>query len=116
MIDEWNRKLPRDQAGFERGANENANRRRGQAERRQKILDDELDRELEDTFPGSDPVAVTQPPHGALDKRKPKTADHNDNVIPLIQCDIWELGSERGVTRGRKIIEYILRQISPGTR
>jgi hypothetical protein len=26
---------------------------------------------LEDTFPGSDPVAVTQPPHSARDKRRP---------------------------------------------
>jgi hypothetical protein len=38
---------------------------------RRKMLDQALDCGLEDTFPGSDPVAVTQPPHSALDKHKP---------------------------------------------
>ena len=38
---------------------------------RQKALDDALDRGLQDTFPGSDPVAVTQPPPSARDKNKP---------------------------------------------
>ena len=31
-------------------------------------LEEALDRGLEDTFPASDPVAVTQPPHSACDK------------------------------------------------
>jgi hypothetical protein len=36
---------------------------------RKKRLDDALDRGLEETFPGSDPVSVTQPPHSPYDKR-----------------------------------------------
>jgi len=32
-------------------------------------LDDALERGLEDSFPGSDPVAITQPPHSARDKK-----------------------------------------------
>ncbi len=33
-------------------------------------LDKELDRGLEESFPGSDPVAVTQPPHSPHDRRE----------------------------------------------
>lgn len=39
--------------------------------KRQKALDDALDRGLQDSFPGSDPVAVTQPPPSARDKHRP---------------------------------------------
>ena len=39
------------------------------AEKRKKSLDDKLDRGLEETFPGSDPVSITQPPPNARDKR-----------------------------------------------
>ncbi len=39
--------------------------------KRKQALDDRLDRGLEDSFPGSDPVAVTQPPASARDKRMP---------------------------------------------
>jgi hypothetical protein len=35
---------------------------------RKKTLDEALERGLEDTFPGSDPVAVTQPAPSACDK------------------------------------------------
>jgi hypothetical protein len=35
---------------------------------RKKRLDDALDLGLEETFPGSDPVAVTQPPHSPYDR------------------------------------------------
>lgn len=45
-------------------------RRERDAERR-KRLDEALDCGLEGTFPGSDPVAVTQPPPSACDKRNP---------------------------------------------
>jgi len=34
-------------------------------------LDEQLETGLEDSFPGSDPVAVTQPPHSRYDRRKP---------------------------------------------
>jgi hypothetical protein len=37
-------------------------------EERKKKLDEALDRGLKDSFPGSDPVAVTQPPHSKRDK------------------------------------------------
>jgi len=36
-----------------------------------KALDEALDLGLEETFPGSDPVAVTQPTRSAGDKCKP---------------------------------------------
>ena len=36
-----------------------------------KSLDDALESGLEDSFPGSDPVAVTQPPPSSHDKHKP---------------------------------------------
>lgn len=39
------------------------------AEKRKKSLDDKLDQGLEETFPGSDPVSITQPPPTAPDKR-----------------------------------------------
>ena len=40
------------------------------AEKRKKSLDDKLEQGLEETFPGSDPVSITQPPHNARDKRE----------------------------------------------
>jgi hypothetical protein len=49
---------------------DSAKRRERDAKRKQK-LDEQLDQGLEDTFPGSDPVAVTQPPHSAYDRRRP---------------------------------------------
>jgi hypothetical protein len=39
-------------------------------EERKKALDAKLERGLEETFPGSDPVAITQPPSHARDKHK----------------------------------------------
>ena len=35
-------------------------------------LDDALETGLEDSFPGSDPVSVTQPPHSVRDKHEAK--------------------------------------------
>jgi hypothetical protein len=35
-----------------------------------KTLDDKLEQGLEESFPGSDPVAITQPPPSSRDKRK----------------------------------------------
>jgi hypothetical protein len=46
-------------------------RRREQDASRKKKLDDALDLGLEDTFPGSDPVSVTQPPSSPYDKYSP---------------------------------------------
>ena len=48
-------------------------------ERKDERLNDALERGLEDTFPGSDPVSVVQPPPSARDKhevQKRKTPVH----------------------------------------
>lgn len=73
IMDEWdkNRSLQPDAGGFQRGGNDHDRKRRGQNERRER-LDDALERGLEDTFPGSDPVSVIQPPGSAYDKNEAK--------------------------------------------
>ena len=43
-------------------------------ERKNERLDDALERGLEDTFPGSDPVSVVQPPPSARDKHEVQSA------------------------------------------
>jgi hypothetical protein len=45
--------------------------RREQDVKAKKALEEQLDTGLEDTFPASDPVAVTQPPHSPQDRHKP---------------------------------------------
>jgi hypothetical protein len=72
IMDEWNRNrlLQPGHADLAREQKEKAERRRMREEKRKEELDHSLDRGLEDTFPGSDPVALTQPPHSARDKRK----------------------------------------------
>jgi hypothetical protein len=50
-----------------RGAEEGKTAR---AEKHKKSLDDKLEQGLEETFPGSDPVSITQPPPTARDKRE----------------------------------------------
>jgi hypothetical protein len=73
MMDEANRNrsLQADQGHFAREQEDRAEKRRKREERRKEELDDSLDRGLEDTFPASDPVAITQPPHSARDKHRP---------------------------------------------
>jgi hypothetical protein len=73
MMEEWNknRSLRPDRTELApHTEDESAKRREREAKRKQK-LDEQLDQGLEDTFPGSDPVAVTQPPHSARDKGRP---------------------------------------------
>ena len=72
-MDEWskNPSLQPDNAEPD-DANGRDDKRRAQEARRQKRLDDALERGLEDTFPGSDPVSVTQPPQSAYDKYEVK--------------------------------------------
>jgi hypothetical protein len=72
MMDEWNshRSLKPGHGDVEDDKDQ-AGRRRKREERRKEELDERLDRGLEDTFPGSDPVAITQPPHSARDKYEP---------------------------------------------
>jgi hypothetical protein len=73
MIDRWHsgaaRPSSRDVAGFDDKLEER-DRKHREAERK-KTLDEALDCGLEDSFPGSDPVAVTQPPPSARDKHRP---------------------------------------------
>jgi len=72
MMDQWNRSRSprRDVAGFEPDDEDRA-ARRDRESRRKKAFDDSLEKGLEETFPGSDPVAVTQPPHSPHDKYRP---------------------------------------------
>jgi hypothetical protein len=71
MTEEWNGRGPllADRGNIGRDDRNAAMRRRERQERRKEELDEALDRGLEETFPGSDPVAITQPPHSARDKR-----------------------------------------------
>ena len=62
-MDRWNT-LQTDEE-FER---EERDREAKQRETRKRFLDVALEQGLEDTFPGSDPVAVTQPPPSRRDK------------------------------------------------
>jgi hypothetical protein len=73
MIDAWNRDRPLKHYHDDLEQYEEDRRAKRQEEEanRRKNFDDALDRGLEDTFPGSDPVAVTQPPHSYRDKRRP---------------------------------------------
>ena len=71
-----NRSLQTDAARLERDAKDRDGKRRAQdteraqdAERHDRI-EDALDRGLEDTFPASDPVSITQPPHSLWDWRE----------------------------------------------
>jgi hypothetical protein len=71
MIDRWHS----GSAGFRRDEDfddefDERDRRNREIERR-KTLDEALDCGLQDSFPGSDPVAVTQPPPSARDKHRP---------------------------------------------
>jgi hypothetical protein len=43
-------------------------KRAARDEARKKALDEKLDQGLEETFPGSDPVSITQPPRSARDR------------------------------------------------
>ncbi len=65
-MDEWDKNRPP-----RPGAGSGDNKRREQDRRRER-LDDALERGLEETFPGSDPVSVTQPPSSPYDKNEAK--------------------------------------------
>jgi hypothetical protein len=71
MMDEWNRnRAPQpDRSDVQRDTKDEIAKRHKREEKGKEALDDKLDRELEDTFPGSDPVSITQPPPSARDKR-----------------------------------------------
>ncbi len=63
-----NRSLQPDHAGFQRDAKDRDGKR-DEVKRHDK-LDDALERGLEDSFPGSDPVSVIQPPPSVHDKHE----------------------------------------------
>jgi len=67
-----NASLRTDDSDDEREQKSRELRRREQEAKRRSKLDDALERGLEDTFPGSDPVSVTQPPPSARDKKEAK--------------------------------------------
>jgi hypothetical protein len=52
------------------GVGDDCKQRRELDADRKKRLDDALELGLEETFPGSDPVSVTQPPHSSHDRPK----------------------------------------------
>jgi hypothetical protein len=54
---------------FQSGGKDGNGRRR-EAEQKREKLDEALERGLEESFPGSDPVAVTQPPPSPRDKNE----------------------------------------------
>jgi hypothetical protein len=72
MMDDWNRSRPlkADYARLERDDEDRAGKRDRESQRK-KAFDDSLERGLEESFPGSDPVAVTQPPRSPHDKYRP---------------------------------------------
>jgi len=69
VMDDWNKtpSLQPDHADLGRNAKE---RKRLRDATEQEKLDDALELGLEDSFPASDPVSVTQPPHSVRDKRE----------------------------------------------
>jgi len=73
LMDQWNKnpRLQPDDAGFRRDERYRDDKRRDE-DKRQRRLDEALERGLEDTFPGSDPVSVTQPPASVYDKNEAK--------------------------------------------
>ena len=70
-MDEWNRngRCSRMHDSIDRD-DKARRKRRGQDSREQ--LDDALEQGLEESFPGSDPVSVTQPPSSVYDKDEAK--------------------------------------------
>ena len=71
MMDEWsrNRPLRANHSGSPRDV-KHRNGRLGENERQKEKLDEALERGLEETFPGSDPVSVIQPPPSVRDKHE----------------------------------------------
>ena len=63
------RSLRPDDAHFERDDKHRDGKRRGGSQQAER-LDEALERGLEDTFPGSDPVSVTQPPRSFYDRNE----------------------------------------------
>lgn len=73
MTNEQNtrRSSPADDRSTEANEKSQADKHRERQQKHKEALDETLDHALEDSFPGSDPVAVIQPPPSARDKRRP---------------------------------------------
>ena len=67
MMDRY-RSVRSDDDDCEHGLGDDTQRRRELDLDRKKKLDEALELGLEDSFPGSDPVSVTQPPPSPYDK------------------------------------------------
>jgi hypothetical protein len=65
-----NRSLQPEAARLERDAKDRDGKRREQDAERHDRLDVALERGLEDTFPASDPVSITQPAYSLWDRRE----------------------------------------------
>jgi hypothetical protein len=65
MLDRIGRRVSWEEPGEEEEDAAAAARRKAELHKR---LDEALERGLQDTFPASDPVAVTQPPSSPIDK------------------------------------------------
>jgi hypothetical protein len=72
MMDEWTKqRSPRPgHIGFQPD-DEGGSRKYDREALRKKALDDRLDKGLEESFPASDPVAVTQPTYSPYDRHGP---------------------------------------------
>jgi hypothetical protein len=71
-MDQWNkrRSIQPDIADLEWDEDDRDGKRRRERDAQMKdMLDKALDLGLEDSFPGSDPVSITQPPPSAYDRR-----------------------------------------------
>jgi len=73
-MDEWNknRSIQPGHQGPEHTAKDRDEKRREQAAERHEKLEDALEAGLEESFPGSDPVSITQPAHNVYDKKQMK--------------------------------------------
>jgi hypothetical protein len=72
MMDEWTKhRSPRlGQIGFQPDDGDRS-RKYDREALRKKALDDQLDEGLKESFPASDPVAVTQPAYSPYDRSRP---------------------------------------------
>ena len=68
MMDQYRHRSSQSGYGDLEDDDTDGTRRREREARQKQKLDDALDRGLEDTFPASDPVSVTQPPQSPYDK------------------------------------------------
>jgi hypothetical protein len=70
-MDQWSKsRSPQAIAASDRRAEKHRDGKQRAEDERRERLDDALERGLEDTFPGSDPVSVIQPPPSVYDRNE----------------------------------------------